>query len=197
MSARLCIGCLLLGACTFNTSGLPSRDAPRADRPALDGPTDLSDGPRGDGPIADRVLTEVRLDRALSDADQPKPDATTDQPHGDQPKPDTSPPDISPPPDQPKPDAAQPDAAQPDTSPPSCLALFQNKGIPGFIFCSETPTTCVFFYDPASTDNCGNMCAKGGRGCIKSAEDSSNGCDTYADQDCAFNHGDGVCHCNR
>ena len=165
------LACLLLGACTFDTSGLASRDLPRVDHPALDGPAIPSDGLR-DGPSVDSVLTGV-ADRPPADLPDARP---VDQLSADKPK---------------------PDAKKPDGSPPSCLALFQGAGIPGFLFCSQTATTCVFYFDPASSDNCNNMCAKGGKGCIKSAEDSSNGCDTYADQDCTFNHSDGVCHCKR
>ena len=117
---RLAAGLLVLGACTFTTSGEGNDDfgdAGSGDGGSTDGaplPDADLDGPI-DGPIDATIEIDasIEIDAGVVDVDASSPDASP---------PDASPPDASPP-DASPPDASPPDASPPDASPPDAMPI--------------------------------------------------------------------------
>lgn len=139
---------------------------------------------RADAPDAAAAFVDLRV------ADVSGETVSADLSNTDGQPPDLPPPDLSlldlAPPDLPLPDLPQPDLLVP------CTVKY--GGVNGFKHCAETATECVFYFVGG---NCDDHCGNNGGTCIKSADDSNNGCDTTADQSCSHEHSDGVCHCSR
>ena len=81
--------------------------------------------------------------------------------------------------------------------PPPCNTKYGSVGISGYLYCSETSTTCRFFFSAGATMSCDTACAQGGGSCVAAEYDSNNGCAVSGPATCGELHGDAVCTCSR